>query len=261
MNVTAHIAALDREGRLMAESAAANGLDAVVAACPGWRVRDLLAHTGQVHRWAAAHVASGNGGPPVRGQAAKAVFPHPGDDTLLDWFRDGHAHLVRTLSDAAPDTECLTFLPAPSPLAFWARRQAHETAVHRVDAQSAHPEHAPAPEEGAADPGDPALAADGVEELLLGFFARPGGPLVADPPLVLALETTDTGQGWTMSLTPTGRTSTRGTGPDADTTVTGPAHELYLLLWNRSGGGRCTVTGDRGALDLWRERARVQWRR
>ena len=33
--------------------------------------------------------------------------------------------------------ECWTFLPAPSPRAMWARRQAHETAIHRVDAQLA----------------------------------------------------------------------------------------------------------------------------
>ncbi|MER6443505.1 hypothetical protein ABT275_45720 [Streptomyces sp. NPDC001185] len=34
---------------------------------------------------------------------------------------------------------CWTFNPArvPSPLAFWTRRQAHETAVHRYDAEAA----------------------------------------------------------------------------------------------------------------------------
>ena len=32
---------------------------------------------------------------------------------------------------------CFAFLPAPSPLAFWARRQAHETGIHRADVESA----------------------------------------------------------------------------------------------------------------------------
>ncbi len=77
MNVTGYLTALDREGRLLAEAAATAGTDAPVATRPGWRVRDLLTHTGQVHRWAAVHVASGNGGPPVQGQTAKAVFPPP----------------------------------------------------------------------------------------------------------------------------------------------------------------------------------------
>lgn len=38
---------------------------------------------------------------------------------------------------AAGYVDCWTFLDAPSPLAFWARRQAHETAIHRADAQLA----------------------------------------------------------------------------------------------------------------------------
>ena len=59
-------------------------------------------------------------------------------------------------------------MPAPSPLAFWARRQAHETAVHRYDAQSAAPGGPPAP----AGAFDPAFAADGVDELIMGFAPR-----------------------------------------------------------------------------------------
>jgi hypothetical protein len=48
---------------------------------------------------------------------------------------------------------------------MWARRQAHEAAVHRVDAQRAA---------GAARPGgvDAGFAADGLDELLLGLFGR-----------------------------------------------------------------------------------------
>jgi uncharacterized protein (TIGR03083 family) len=61
----------------------------------------------------------------------------PGDAELLGWFRDGHAELVRALRSADPRLSCWTFLPAPSSLAFWARRQAHETAIHRADAESA----------------------------------------------------------------------------------------------------------------------------
>ena len=49
----------------------------------------------------------------------------------------GHAALVETLSTADPGLVCATFMDAPSPLAFWARRQAHETAIHRADAESA----------------------------------------------------------------------------------------------------------------------------
>jgi hypothetical protein len=60
----------------------------------------------------------------------------PADLDLIDWFREGHTRLVHTLVSAPPDLDCFTFLAAPSPLAMWARRQAHETAMHRVDAES-----------------------------------------------------------------------------------------------------------------------------
>ena len=54
-----------------------------------------------------------------------------------------------------------TFLPAPSPLAMWARRQAHETSIHRCYAESAT---------GATTGFDPTFAADGIDELLYGFY-------------------------------------------------------------------------------------------
>ena len=41
------------------------------------------------------------------------------------------------LRSAPADLDCFTFLPAESARHFWARRQAHETAIHRVDAENA----------------------------------------------------------------------------------------------------------------------------
>ena len=116
------------------------------------------------------------------------------DPVLLDWFRTGHAGLVSALETAAPDLACWTFLPgAASALAFWARRQVHETTVHRIDVQLAA---AAAGDWGSRRPGQPgpggarpardpvpaALAADGIDELLMGFARRGArhGPL-SDP--------------------------------------------------------------------------------
>ncbi|MGN5377843.1 maleylpyruvate isomerase N-terminal domain-containing protein [Streptomyces lasalocidi] len=50
---------LDREGRLLAAAADAAGTDAKVPTCPEWQVRDLLRHTGAVHRWAAGYITEG----------------------------------------------------------------------------------------------------------------------------------------------------------------------------------------------------------
>lgn len=132
METAEFLEVLDREGLLLASAAEEAGIGAKVPTCPDWQVRDLLRHTGMVHRWAAAFVAEQQ-----TSYQRDGGLPDLDGAELVTWFRAGHRHLVDTLAAAPPDVECWHFLPAPSPLAFWARRQAHETTVHRVDAESA----------------------------------------------------------------------------------------------------------------------------
>ena len=196
MGTADHVKALDREGQLLVAAARSAGVHAPVPSCPGWEVRDLLAHIGFVHRWAARYVAEGLTEMVEEPEEAEMVSAAPSDDLIISWVADGHAALVEVLSSAPPDVQCWTFLAAPSPLAFWARRQAHETAVHRVDAELA----AGAP----PTPFDPAFAVDGTDEVLLGFFARPRrGPLDVSPG-TLGLEATDVGSSWTVRISSEG---------------------------------------------------------
>ena len=175
---------LDRlrdEGHRLAAAAEWAGLDAPVPTCPDWRVRDLLGHIGGVHRWAAAHVA-GPRPEPMPDDEVAPLFVAPADDKLVAWYRDGHADLVATLAAADPATQCWAFLPAPSGVAFWTRRQAHETTVHRIDAELAAG--------GSLTTIDAPFAADGVDELLACFITRRGGRLRADPPRSLRVRCT-----------------------------------------------------------------------
>ncbi|GAA0265751.1 maleylpyruvate isomerase family mycothiol-dependent enzyme [Cryptosporangium japonicum] len=239
---------LRRDGEALGRAAERAGPDAPVPTCPGWQVRDLLAHVGGVHRWAAALVATQRP-EPFGADEEKRFFAAPADDTLLGWFREGHRDLVRTLTDAEPTIHCWTFLTAPSPLAFWARRQAHETAIHRADAEAA----------GASIPDwEPAFAADGIDELLHGFLARRPGRITADPAVTLSLAADDVDAAWTVHLAPAGLRVVPGDHP-ATLRLTGPATDLYRLLWNRAGTERLTVDGDPGVLDTWRRRATVNW--
>ena len=137
MEVSEHIDALTQHGTLLADVASQTPLDASVPSCPGWQLRDLLRHTGDVHRWAARFVAEQLPGPVPRLTQAQQLAGGPPDAELTGWFRDGHAALVATLRSADPGVCAWAFLPAPSPLAFWARRQAHETTIHRIDAELA----------------------------------------------------------------------------------------------------------------------------
>ncbi len=249
VGVGEHVAALRRDGELLAAAAQRAGLEAAVPSCPDWAVRDLLHHVGGVHRWATFIVASGRAEDVTDEEQDAWFFTAPADSRLLTWFRDGHAALVQALEHADPGLECFTFLPVPSALAFWARRQAHETAIHRVDAELAA---------GAVTPCAPEVAADGIAELLEGFLARPGGHLVCDPPRTLAAHAADTGDRWWLRIGPEGREVRRGTYA-ADCTLTGSASDLYRLLWNRGTTDAVDVGGDPAVLALWREKARILW--
>ena len=241
-----HIAAIAHHAERLGAEAAAAGLDATVRTCPGWAVRDAVGHLGGVHRWAASIVADARTEPPDGD-----LEQPPADAELLDWFREGHEHLVEVLSKADDTVECWSFLPAPFPKAFWTRRQAHETAIHATDVASANDHRL-----GYETP----FAVDGIDELLLGFFARRGGKLLADPEVTLALRATDgrPGDAWTMRIGPQGREVDRGDA-HGDLLIEAPASELYLLLWNRRGTDGLTLIGDESVLDTWRQKAQVRW--
>jgi uncharacterized protein (TIGR03083 family) len=243
METAEFIEILDREGMLLASAAEQAGTDAKVPTCPDWQVRDLLRHTGAVHRWATAFVAEEH-------TAFRPIGDEPALDgeELLAWFRTGHRRLVDTLGSAAPDVACWQFLPAPSPLAFWARRQAHETAVHRFDVEAAR---GGAPTETGRD-----FAADGIDELLRGFHARTKSRVRSPEPRVLRVRATDTdGAVWTVRLTEEPPAAEYGDAGDADCEVSGPAARLYPALWNRLPFPR--VTGDVSVAELWRETSGV----
>lgn len=245
MDTAEFIGTLGREGRLLATAAEEAGTDAKVPTCPEWLVRDLLRHTGMVHRWAAAFVAEG-----YTSYHPDGGLPDLDGAELVAWFREGHRYLVDTLSAASPDVRCWHFLPAPSPLAFWARRQAHETTVHRVDAESAR----------GGSPGviAPGFAADGIDELLRGFHGRSRSGVRSAEPRVLRVRATDAdGAVWTVRLSHEPPAAERDGAGDADCELAGRAGQLYLALWNRAPFP--SVTGDGSLAALWREKSAVTW--
>ncbi len=247
MDTAVYIESIERDGQLLAEAAELAGLGAPVPTCPEWRVRDLLAHLGQVHRWATRYVAEGLT-EPVR----PPTVPGPEGAELIEWFRDGHRRLVATLAAAPPDLECWTFLPAPSPLGFWARRQAHELAIHRVDAQAAL---------GAEfSPFQADFAADGIDEITVGFHGLATSKARTPVPRTLRIRATDTGDVWTMRLSHEAPHTIRAQHPPegkADCELGGTASALYLMLWNRLPLDEVSVTGDASLADLWREKSTI----
>ena len=267
MEISQHIAALEDDGVLLADAAATAGLTASVPTCPEWHVRDLIRHQAFIHDWAARHVAEQRteiiSGAEIIGDGTEEdiLGGGPPDGELIAKYRQGHAALVRALRNADPDVRCATFLDAPSPLAFWARRQAHETAIHRFDAQAARSE-GPPPPHGAFDP---AFAADGIDELITGFAAGRRTDGSGRSLLVLA---TDTGDAWHYTWPAEGRAQARrcdtndaGT-TSADCTLAGPASGIYVFLWNRCAAddANAGLTGAPDILHAWNSTVRVRWR-
>ncbi len=251
MDVVEHIDFLQREGDLLAAAATDVDPDAPVTTVPDWPLRELIRHVGGIHRWATTTIREART-ERYDTTLLEVVGAWPDDADLVDWFRAGHAGLVSALRDADPDLECWTFFAAPTPLAFWARRQTHETAIHRADAQSCA---------GSISPYAPELASDGVDEILFGFAAR-RGRYPEEPPRV-RLRATDIDRAWLAQLGPE-RTEVLVDGDipataPSDVTVEASASDLYLLLWNRIPAGAVPVTGDPDALTVWRDTVRVRW--
>ena len=257
MEIAEHIGALRCHGELLADAAERAGLDAVVPPCPPWQVRDLLRHIGYIHRWAARHITERPGQVIDGPTEAEILCAGAPDSELLAWFRAGHAALAETLAAADPALECATFMAAPSPLAFWARRQAHETAIHRADAESAAGTTAEYP---------PEFAADGIDELIMGFGRRrkyqPAAGANGGRLRVLAA---DTGDAWSVDAHEGRLQPRRDAGDDAadgaGCTVSGTASGVYMYLWNRADAPQAgvTVTGDPGLLASWQASVRVRW--
>lgn len=244
MDFGTYLDALDRDGTLLAQAASRSGWHAKVPSCPEWTTRDLVQHIGQVHRWAGEHVRRN------RTEDDIDLVAGPADDELLAWYADGHTGLVAALREAGPDAPAWHFLPAKSGSDFWVRRQAHETAIHRVDAELA----AATP----LSPIDPQFAADGVDELLTLFYARRPSRLTSAEPFSFGLVATDLDRSWRTVIGEEGPQTGALNGP-VDIIVTASAPDLYLLVWNRLDHRDLPADGDRSVLDRWRDRAHIRW--
>src|SRR6478672_10720088 len=242
------------ESRKLADEADRVLLSDPVPTCPDWTVRQLVEHLGGVHRWAAAIVTRGllQDLP----AAEQTAFAAPTDGgALLPWYRDGARELINALKAAPDDLRAFVFLKgAPPAKHFWARREAHETAIHRVDVLAARLGRLPTTAEAsiATD-----FALDGIDELAAGFVPRRSSRLRTDEPFRMTIAPTDADVAWTVAVSDQPPVVTRVADPTAHSLITGTAAALYLGLWNR--GDDVAENGTVDALGHWREQVRVSW--
>jgi uncharacterized protein (TIGR03083 family) len=227
--------ATEREGRAL-HAAGKAGLDAAVPACDGWTVADILGHAGRVYTSVAEIVER-------RAQEVPGVeIPRPPEgDAVLDFFAAALERVVAALRGIGADEAVYTWSGLQG-AAFYHRRMAHETAVHRWDAESAH---------GAASPFDADLATDGVDEYLhvvLPFSVRRWSrPL---PSGSLHLHRTDGAGEWLVRAAD-GAVHTTREHAKGDAAVRGAASDLFLFVWNRGRTDALTLFGDADVADEW----------
>jgi uncharacterized protein (TIGR03083 family) len=253
MDLNSYLAVLATEATVLAAAADEAGLEAAVPTCPGWTVTDLVLHMGEVHRWATAAVA---------GEAKKLsdvppdfLGPVPDAADSIDWFRAGAIKLCDTLAAADPSVEYAAFLndPITPLLLFWARRQTMETSMHRIDAESAT---------GRCTGFAPDIAIDGIDEFLTGFLPRSRTKLHADTPRVLQVAPDYSDRRWTVTISselPIAARVEPGANVDADSTISGSASDIYLMLWNRVSLDAVCVTDDHAVIDMLRDNVRIRW--
>ena len=260
MNSQRHLALLRIEGdRLAAMSPAALG--APVPAVEGWTLENVVRHTAKVHRWVSAVLAAGPDADLAT--AAAGQDPVPRGPACLDAYRHALDELMDALSVRDPATEAATFA-GPGTVAFWCRRQAHEVAVHRMDAADAwHGIGGPAPDPIATDG-----AADAIDEWANLFLASRWVGRIGTVPADMvgrsvhihgtdeaSRDANSTPAEWLLSFASDGveveRTHQKG-----DVALRGPAADLLLCLWRRRPLSTVEVVGDRDLADRLVDHAR-----
>jgi uncharacterized protein (TIGR03083 family) len=222
----------------------ADGADpgAGVPTCPGWTMTDLLRHVGEVY----LHKVEC-----MRQDRDPGPWPPPGLDKEppLELLDRGYAALTAEFAARRPQDHAFTWYDPDQSVAFWIRRMAQETVIHRVDAELA------AGAKVAAIPGD--LAADGIDELLVTFvqYGTTGWPeefaemLKPAGDRLVSVVTPE--RSWLLRLTSRDvRVDESATGTPA-AAVEGRAAQVLLWLWNR-GGEATAATGDEETIALLR---------
>ncbi|MCI0687905.1 MAG: maleylpyruvate isomerase family mycothiol-dependent enzyme [Sporichthyaceae bacterium] len=212
---------------------------APVPSCPGWTVADLTRHVGEVYLHKTAAMREG---------AEPSPWPPKelADEEPLALLDRAHAELLDEFATRKPQDPAGGWYSPDQTVGFWIRRMAHETVIHRIDAELGTGQPvAPVP----AD-----FAVDGIDELLRVFVAYSVAEwgdyfadILADSPGRTFAVRTD-GAAWRVRTGPGLLAVEEGAGDDAtDATITGPPAAVLRWVWNREAPGEPSAVMVEGA--------------
>jgi uncharacterized protein (TIGR03083 family) len=214
-----------------------------VASCPGWTLAKLVKHTGSAQAWARTIAER---------QTTEMVDPRsvdlglPDDEAAYgDWFEAGAQRLVDALHALDPDVPLWSWA-GDDRAGFWSRRMAHETAVHRWDAQQAAGN--------GVEPIDAPLAVDGIDERFdnLPATAARAGVTPTGNGETVHLHATDAEGEWLVRMTPDGVDVSHGHAK-GDVAARGSASDLLLVVYGRLPVDTVNVFGDAALLARFQE--------
>lgn len=229
---------IEKQASSLRSAALEAGPDAPVPTCPEWTALELVRHIAEVHTWAGQAVVTA----PEAGRPEWPKAPQDWDDAIA-WWDNGFSTLVRRLREVPADRPAWTF-QGPQVAGFWARRQAHETSIHRLDAELATGRELP------SLIFDPEFAADGADEFLTIMMPRQvaRGRVIEATGRIL-VHAADAGRTWEVWLAPGEPPVVTGvldSAVDADATLAGTADAIYRSLWGRP--GHAIASGDESLL-------------
>lgn len=209
--------------------------------CPGWTVGHVAVHVGRAFRWMEGM---------VRERAQGPVMPAPNETAhdrlapdLVPWFQESLELFLATMRKTDLEEPVWTW-SGEDRASFWMRLQAHETAIHRTDAQSAF---------GPPQPVDAELARDAIDGLLTWFVPRVRAmSLLPCRGTVMRFEVTDGEGRWQLRIDDT-QAVPEERGEEADVIVCGAVSDLLLYLWQRTGLEHLKVIGEREPAERYRE--------
>jgi uncharacterized protein (TIGR03083 family) len=212
----------------------AAGPDAPVPTCPEWTAADLLDHVAETYDHKIQSMRL------MRSPGDDFRIARPGDPT--EQFDGALADLLAEFDARGPETLSYTWYGPDQTVGFWIRRMAHETVVHRADAELA----------AGREPGpvDDALALDGIDEMLtimLAWGSRAyrdyaADALKANEGLMVGLDAGS--RAWTVHIHDGAVNVSDGVHMDARTEVHGSPGEILLWLWRRRAAGDIGVKRD-----------------
>jgi uncharacterized protein (TIGR03083 family) len=233
------------------DAATAVELTVPVPSCPGWTMADLVFHVAEVYLHKVTVMRTG--------QWPKQ-WPPPGlaDEKPVPLLGRTYGQLIAEFSAHGPDPTAAsspTWYDPDQTVAFWIRRMAQETVIHRIDAeQAAGLPVTPVPDD---------LAVDGVDEVLrrfLGYgsvawaeeFAQMKGDHLAgqdagDTITVLAGQAA-----WTVRPSPRRVLIEDGAGDDPRVTIQAAPDPVLRWLWGRADDDSVLLTGDPAWADYLR---------